>query len=96
MFAESGMELPMITQILALQQVMQKYFYIVFPAIGAVIVLLSRWAKTQRPPHHSESFSEVAQVGPIFKNSAIGSSAAPEHLVQRHGDSGPGNSGPGC
>lgn len=74
MFAESGMELPMITQILmTISEVMQKYFYIVFPAIGAVIVLLSRWAKTTKGRHTIQRVSlKLPKFGPIFKNSAIG------------------------
>jgi type IV pilus assembly protein PilC len=74
MFAESGMELPMITQIMmTISEVMQNYFYIVFPAIGVVLFLIARWAKTTKGRHRIQRISlRLPKFGPIFKNSAIG------------------------
>jgi len=74
MFAESGMQLPFITQLLmTISEIMQNYFYIVFPAIGVAIFLLLRWSKTTKGRHTIQRLSlKAPKFGVIFKNSAIG------------------------
>lgn len=74
MFAESGMELPLITQVMmSISEAMQNYFYIIFPALGLLIFLLLRWSKTTKGRHTVQRLSlKVPKFGVLARNSAIG------------------------
>lgn len=73
-FGDSGIELPLITQILmTISDAMLDYFYIVFPALGVAIFLLLRWSKTTKGRHTLQRLSlKVPKFGVIARNSAIG------------------------
>jgi len=74
MFADSGMELPLITKILmTISEVMQNYYYIFFPVLGGAVFSILSWTKTTKGRHTVQRLSlKVPKFGTIIKNSAIG------------------------
>ena len=74
MFAESGMELPFITQLMmSISEAMQNYFFLIIPALAVGIFLLLRWAKTTKGRHTVQRLSlKVPKFGIIARNAAIG------------------------
>lgn len=74
MFTQAEQELPGITvAMLALSEVIQKYFYIFIPAIIIGIIALKRWSGTTKGRHTIQRWSlKIPKFGVIFRNSAIG------------------------
>ncbi len=72
-FASSGMELPLITQILlSISGIMQKYFLLLILGIGAAIVGISKYLKTTKGRHNMQRLMlRLPKFGTIFQNSAI-------------------------
>lgn len=74
MFAEGGQDLPGITTaMMAISNFMQKYFYLLIPAIIVGIIALKKWTSTTKGRHAVQRLSlKAPKFGTIFKNSAIG------------------------
>lgn len=73
MFDDMGAELPMITQLLmAISEGMQKYFYIIIPALVGGVIALQRWSKTTKGKHTLQRMSlKLPKFGVMFQNSAM-------------------------
>lgn len=74
MFAESDQKLPGITiAMLALSELIQKYFYIFIPLVVVAVILIKRWSNTTKGRHTIQRWSlKIPKFGVIFRNSAIG------------------------
>ncbi len=74
MFAEGGQDLPGITvAMMAASNFMQKYFYIIVPALIVAAIAFKQWSATTRGRHTLQRLSiRLPKFGTIFRNSAIG------------------------
>lgn len=74
MFAEGGQDLPGITvAMMAASNFMQKYFYIIVPALIVAAIAFKQWSATTKGRHTLQRLSiRLPKFGTIFRNSAIG------------------------
>ena len=72
-FESSGMELPLVTQILvSISDIMQRYFILILVGIGGAVVGILKYLKTIKGKHMMQRMTlKVPKFGMIFKNSAI-------------------------
>lgn len=72
-FESSGMDLPMITQMLLnISEIMQKYFFFLILGLGAAIFVLVKYLKTTKGRHSMQRLMlKLPKFGTIFQNSAI-------------------------